>query len=340
MVAKPSGGWRVCGDYRALNAVSEDDRYPMPHLQDFSIQLEGKTIFSKIDLVRAYNQVPMRAADVAKTVIVTPFGLFEYTRMPFGLKNAAQTFQRFMDNVLRYLSFSYIYLDDILVASSLSDEHAKHLRQLFGRLADYGLAVNPHKCVLGQSSLEFLGHCVMSSGVQPLYRVQHITDFPRPHSTKSPRAFLGMLNFYRRFIPHAAAILLPLYDLVNVTESEFEAAWTVLYEDHFQRSKVALAAATGLAHPSATAEASINTDASDTAVGAVLQQRLDGVWTPISFFSHKLQAAEKKYSTFDKELLAMYLAVKKFRFFIEGRKFTFFTDHRPLTFVFNNVSDK
>ena len=114
----------------------------------------------------------------------------------------------------------------------------------------------------------------------------------------------------------------------------------MLHDGHFQCSKVALAAATGLAHPSATAETSINTDASDTAVNVVLQQRLDGVWTPISFFSRKFQAAEKKYSTFDKELLAMYMAVKKFRYFIEGRKFTLFTDHRPLTLVFNNVSDK
>ena len=197
MVAKPSGGWRACGDYRALNAVSEDDRYPMPHLQDFAINLEGKNIFSKIDLVRAYNQVPMNAADIAKTAIVTPFGLFEYLRMPFGLKNAAQTFQRFMDSVFRDLPFVYIYLDDILVASNSPDEHRKHLRQLFERLADYGLMVNPKKCVLGKSSLEFIGHCVTSSGVRPLQeRVQHITDFPRPQSTKSLKKFLGMLNFY------------------------------------------------------------------------------------------------------------------------------------------------
>ena len=126
----------------------------------------------------------------------------------------------------------------------------------------------------GQSSLEFIGRCATSVGVQPLLdRVQHITDFPRPHSTKSLKAFFGMLNFYRRFVPHAVN--------VNVEDNEFGAAWSVLHEDHFQRSKFALAAATKLAHPSATAETSINTDASDTAVGAVLQQRLDGVWTPI-----------------------------------------------------------
>ena len=112
MVAKPSNGWRSCGDYRALNAVSEDDRYPMPHLQDFAINLDGHFFPSKIDLVRAYNQVTMNAADIAKPAIVTPFGLFEYLRMPFGLKNAAQTFQRFTDSVFRDLPFVYIYLDD------------------------------------------------------------------------------------------------------------------------------------------------------------------------------------------------------------------------------------
>ena len=145
MVKKLSGGWRACGDYRALNAASEDDRFPMPHLQDFRIHLEGKSIFSKVDLVRAYNQVPMNASDIAKTANVTPFGLFEYKRMPFGLKNAAQTFQRLMDNVLRDCSFAYVYLDDILVASTSVDEHRQHLRQLFRKLADYGLVVNPQK---------------------------------------------------------------------------------------------------------------------------------------------------------------------------------------------------
>ena len=133
---------------------------------------------------------------------------------------------------------------------------------------------------------------------------------PRPRSSKSLQEYLRMLNFYRRFVPHAASMSLPLYELVNVKGDAFEAAWTTRRDEHFQLSKVALATATYLAHPSATAETCINTDASDTAVGAVLQQQLNVVWTPISFFSRKLHAADPKYSTFDKELLAMYLAVK------------------------------
>ena len=253
----------------------------------------------------------MNADDIAKTAIVTPFGLFEYLRMPFGLKNAAQTFQRFMDNVFRDMQFVYVYLDDILVASSSVEEHCIHLRQLFERLAEYGLVVNPQKCVLGQSSLDFLGHRVTSDGIHPLQdRVQAIRDYPQPRTAKSLKEYLGLLNFYRRFVSHAAAILLPLYELVSLKDTEFCAAWTSLHDKHFQQSKDALAAATCLAHPSPTAETCINTDASDTAVGAVLQQHIAGVWTPICFFSRKLHSAETKYSAFDKELLAMYLAVK------------------------------
>ena len=341
MVVKPSGGWRVCGDYRALNAVSQDDRYPLPHLHDFSIKLRGAQIFSKVDLVRAYNQVPMSANDIAKTAIVTPFGLFEYLRMPFGLKNAAQTFQRFMDGVFRDIPFAYVYLDDILVASSSVEEHRSHLRQLFERLAQYGLVVNPQKCTFGQTSLDFLGHRITPAGILPLQdRVQAIRNYPQPRTAKALKEYLGLLNFYRRFVPHAAAVLLPLYDLANVKDKLFSAAWTTTHDTHFQQSKDVLAAATCLAHPSHSAETRINTDASDTAVGAVLQQYIDGVWTPISFFSRKLHPAEAKYSAFDKELLAMYLAVKKFRYFIEGRPFALLTDHKPLTFAFRSVSDR
>ena len=172
MVEKSSRGWRACGDYRALNVASEYDRYPMPHLQDFTIQLEWKSIFSKVDLVRAYNEVPMNASDIAKTAIVTPFRLFEYKRRPFGLNNAAQTFQRLMDNVLTYCSFACVYLDDILVASSSVDEHQQHLRQLFRKVADYWLVVNPQKGVFGQSSLECLVHYVTSTTGNVVHRPQ------------------------------------------------------------------------------------------------------------------------------------------------------------------------
>merc|ERR1712107_661326 len=251
-----------------------------------------------------------------------------------------QAFQRMMDRVGGDLDFVFIYLDDILVASSSLDEHYQHLQELFDRLERYGLVVNPDKCVLAVPQLEFLGHSISAAGSSPMPdKVQAVADFPLPSTVQGLMQFVGMLQFYNRFIPRINLLMAPLFKEMAGRKKQEPVHWTPELKTTFSKAKAALASASLLRHPSLDARTALTTDASDVGAGAVLQQFRQGKWVPLAFYSRSFRKAELNYSAFDSELLAIHLAVRHFRSFLEGRDFTIFTDHKPITTALSKVTD-
>lgn len=331
MVPKADGSWRPCGDYRRLNAITEDDGYSIPNMRDFTRNLAGCTIFSKVDMAKGYHQIPVHPDDVAKTAVATPFGLFEYLRTPFGLKNATQTFQRLMDVVTEGLDDIFCYIDDIIIASKDLASHMAALRALFARLVEHGLVIQLEKCQFGQAKLQFLGHTVSASGIKPLQdRVEAIKESTPPSTVTEMQSFLGAYNFYHQFLPNAAQLLAPLHQSIAGRLGNEPVVWTEEMTRAFNAAKLALEQATELAHPDLNLPLTLRTDASDLAIGAVLEQLCDGKWRPISFFSRKLSPPERNYAAYDRELLGVFEAVKHFRHLLDGRTFDLFTDHKPL----------
>ena len=291
MVPKSSASgntFRLCGDYRQINRGTVVDKYPVPNLQTLFHRLGGSSIFSKVDLVKAYHQIPMDEDSIAITAITTPFGLFEYLYMPFGLRNASATFQRFIDHVLQGMSNAIAYVDDIIVFSNSPDEHVKHLNELFSRLKNFGVIVNPTKSQFGLLKLQFLGHVVTDNGIKPLpSKVEAIQKYPLPKDVKQLRTYLGMINFYHRFVQNLAFYLAPLNEYLKNegNKNSREIAWTEEAKAAFQKSKDLLAESALLVYPSENCKLSIVADASDVSVGGALQQEFKGTWQPIAFFS-------------------------------------------------------
>ena len=345
MTPKKDGSFRVCGDYGQLNAITVPDRYPTPNLYDFASNICGSKVFSKLDFHKAYNQIPVAPEDVKKTALTTPFGLFEFLYMPFGLRNASQTFQRHVNKALGDLDFVFSYQDDILVFSCNAAEHHEHLRIVFARLKKYQFLLNLHKCVFEVEELEFLGYKINADGISPTNaKIEAIIHYPKPSTIVDLRRFLGMVNFYHRNLPKTADTQAPLnsYFVDSHKNDKREIKWTVEADQAFEKIKLDFANATLLVHPRIGAELRLVCDASDRSIGAALEQlSVDGrTWEPLAFYSRKLTPAQTRYSTYDRELLAIRDAIKHFCYYLEGRDFSVFTDHKPLIYAFMQNPEK
>ncbi|KAK7585967.1 hypothetical protein V9T40_000146 [Parthenolecanium corni] len=342
MVMKSDSTWRITGDFRALNAICKNDSYPVPNIMDFNQTMKGSKIFSKVDLNRAYWQIPMNEEDIKKTAVITPFGLFESMKMPNGLKTSAQTFQRFIDSLLRGLDFVYAYIDDICIFSENKEQHKHHLRQLLARLDEAGLTINVAKSEFGKDEVDFLGYNISQGGISPKSKkVQAILDYPPPKDMHGLRRFLGMTNFYRRCIPQAAHTMLVLHEMTKGCKKKDKTPISFNEEQlrAFEATKAKLANAAMIAHPDENLDIILATDASDFAIGATLYQISGESRQPLGFFSRRLSTTETKYSTYDRELLAIFAGIRYFKHMLEGRVFSVYTDHRPITYAFKQGSD-
>ena len=334
LVRKSSGQLRFCLDYRSLNSVTYKDSYPLPRIDTCLDSLGGSKIFSTLDLRSGYWQARIDPASADKTAFVTRKGTFRFKVLSFGLSNAPALFQRLMDLVLAGLAWDIclVYLDDIIVMSETFDRHLERLEAVFDRLRRAGLKLHPSKSRLFQVRTKFLGHIVSGEGISPdEEKIRAVRDWPTPSNLTEARGFVALASYYRRFIEGFADIARPLHEL---TRKGVAFEWTHRQQEAFEHLKHCLISAPVLATPKDHGMYVLDSDASNEALGLVLQQEQDGVLKVIAYASRALLAAERSYCTTRKEMLAVIYGLKHFRQFLLGRHFVCRTDHAALTSLF------
>ena len=327
---KKDGTLRLCVDYRKLNAVTKKDVYPLPRIDDSLDRLANTKFFTSLDLFSGYHQVAMNDEDKEKTAVITPDGLYQYNVLPFGLCNAPATFQRLVDRLFHRMKWTSIlvYLDDLVVFGSSFEEHQSRLKDVFEALSRAKLTLKPSKCVFAHSELKYLGHVISTEGVSvDPEKISAVENFPVPISKTHVRSFLGLAGYYRRFIENFALIAEPLSRL---TRNNAAFLWTDEQQTAFEKLKRKLTSMPILAYYQQDAPTAIHSDASGHGMGAVLTQIQNKKEVVIAYASQKFSDTEKRYSTTERELLAVVWAIRKFRPYIFGRPFDVVTDHHSL----------
>ena len=330
-VPKADGTVRVCVDYRKLNEVTAADPYYMATMDEILERVGSSKIISKIDLAKGFYQVEVEPLSQEKTAFVSPYGKFQFQRMPFGLKNAPAMFQRLMEVVLGdCYNYSAPYIDDVIVFSENAEEHVQHLRCVLDALRQYGLTIKEAKCEWGRVKLEYLGHVIGGGELAvPAHRAAAMAEYRQPHTKKQLRSFLGAASYYRQFVQGYARLSSVLSPLTTKS-APCVVCWTVEGLEAFARLKVSLVDVCVLTVPSQQDNFVLHTDASGKGIGATLNVIRDGKKLPVAFYSKQLQGAQHHYSATELEGLALFKSIHYFAHYLFGTRFEVITDHKAL----------
>jgi len=326
MTKKKDGSWRFCVDYRFLNALTLKRKFPLPIVDEFLDELSHASWFTKLDLRSGFHQILLKAGDAYKTAFSTHFGQYEFLVMPFGVTGGPGSFQAAMNSTLAPLlrRCALVFLDDILVYSTTWEDHLAHIEAVFQLLAKDSWKVKPNKCTFAQRSIAYLGHIISAEGVgtDPA-KIVAIQNWPTPASVKDLRSFLGLSSYYRKFVCHYGIISKPL---TNLLRKGTLFVWTYATEQSFQALKNALITAPVLALPDFSLPFAVETDASAFGIGAVLSQQ----GHPLAYVSKELGPRTQGLSTYEKEYMAILLALEQWRSYLQHSEFTIYTDQKSL----------